>query len=86
MDKQYIWVAHHQSMDDEGAVIKASASVTTLQTYCLKRAEKAIKILGKYEYEYFRFRNGNTITIQIREKGDPFSVCEWFTIKRVQAI
>jgi hypothetical protein len=86
MDKQYIWVASHQSMDDEGAVIKASTSLLTLQTYVIKRAERAVKNLGIYEYEYFRFRERNTITVQVRHRGDPMGMVEWFTIKRVLAI
>lgn len=84
-EKQFVWIASHESFDDGSKQLKACTSLLMLQTYVIKKAEKAVKSLGD-EYEYVRIRTGNNIQFQIREKGDPLGPVEWFTIKRLELL
>ena len=70
--------------------IKASESLLTLQTYCLKRIEALVKRCNldadEMYSQYDRTRRGNTITIFQYRRGDKNDKLEWYTIKRVAII
>lgn len=84
MDKQYAWVAYHQTNDTEGAVVATSYSLLALQAYILGRAGR--KLRSYEECEVHRYSRRNIVYINIRAKYDILRVFECYTIRRVQCI
>lgn len=84
-EKQYVWVATYESFDSGSKTLKACTSLLVLQSYVIKKVEKAIKNLGD-DYEYHRTSRVNAVQFQIRQKGDPLSPVEWYNIKRIELL
>jgi len=88
MTNKYIYTASYCNVDeDDEKMIKASTSLLKLQTYCMKKAEKIVKLNNEEispDYcSLYRRRKGNIITLIIHRFDEKWDVIEWFTIKRV---
>lgn len=83
-----IYFASYSNNDGDSKVLKASKSLVELQSYCIRRAQKIVNILGKDEYQYTRKRRGRRIDIWIHYKDDCdiVSVVESFEIQPVGVI